>query len=191
MKNFFNRLMILTAAFAGIFLLNMLIMHIFFNTDVFNPVNRSEPEDNLTYIRLEPEETLKISLEEDNEGSLSLDDESEDFAPAMTDETGLLPENIEAISGNEDPDSTYYMTTGEVGFLENLSLLEKLEAYTLISKVGREEADRIYDMSMDGITYTEMGEIEAVLKNFLSKDEMDTLMELLEKSKQRYSMIND
>lgn len=193
MKSFGHIIKILAIAFICIFLLNMLVMHVIFDTNVFNPVSRSEPEADLSRIRFEPENTEDADIAEEEAFTESTAVVTEDYyqygiynEAALSEGQAAMPE-----SEGEEPDSTYFMTTGEVAFLENLSMLDKLEALSLISKVGREEADRIYDFAIDGITYTEMKDIEAVLARHLDKDEMAKLTNLLQKSKKQYSIANE
>lgn len=192
MKSFGNTIKIITLAFACVFILNMLIMHVFFNTDVFNPVSRDQSETDIAGLLFYPENTAD---------SDSMQEEAyPESTPAATDgyyqqenNDAAAPEkdDIQAAGEGAGPDSTFFMTTGEVGFLENLSILDKLEALSLISKVGREEADKIYDLAMDGVTYAEMKDIEAILKEYLDQEEMDKLTGLLEKNKKQYSVAGE
>ncbi|NJD03194.1 MAG: hypothetical protein FIA99_11535 [Ruminiclostridium sp.] len=188
MKSFGNIFKHLTLVFAGIFLLNMLIMHVFFGIDVFNPLNRDELETSIAEIRFNPENTPDSDAlpEEDYpEGVPAATDG--DFQEGIDDPAAPEEGDIQPSGDAAGLDSTYFMTTSEVGFLENLSLQDKLEALSLISKVGREESDRIYDLAVDGITYTEMKDIEAILSKHLDRDEMEKLAILLEKSKKQFS----
>ena len=191
MKSFGNTVKLITLAFAGIFLPNMLIMHVFFDTDVFNPVSSEGTETRIAEIRFKPGNTAGAAAVQDEEYPRSTSAAPEDVS--QEDIPDMLPEGFgdEAEAETAGPDSTFFMTTGEVSFLENLSMLDKLEALSLISKVGREEADRIYDLAADGITYSEMKDIEFILKRYLDRDEMETLTNLLNKSKKQYSEAKD
>ena len=183
---------LLTLAFVGIFLLNMLIMHVFFDTDVFNPVSRDEFDTNIAEIRFNPENTTDSDAVQEEAYPESTPAVADDYSQEDINDTAALEEHgIQAAGEAADPDSTYYMTTGEVGFLENLSMLDKIEALSLISKVGREEADRIYDLAMNGITLTEMKDIEAILIKYLDQSEMEKLTGLLEKNKKQYSIAKE
>lgn len=191
MKSFGNTVKLITLAFAGIFLLNMLIMHVFFDTNVFNPVSSEGAEPRIAEIRFNPGKTADAAAVRDEAHPRSTPTVPEDVS--QEDIPDMLPEGfgVEAEVETSGPDSTFFMTTGEVSFLENLSMLDKLEALSLISKVGREEADRIYDLAADGITYSEMKDIEVILKRYLDRDEMATLTNLLNKSKKQYSEAKD
>ena len=192
MKSYGNIVKLLTLAFVCIFLLNMLIMHVFFNTDVFNPAGREELKADITELRFDAEEITDMVAVPETAYLENTPAESEGYYQEESDNEAAQEDyNIQAAEETEGSDSTYFMTTGEVGFLENLSMLDKLEALSLISKVGREESDKIYDLAMDGITYTEMKDIGAIFKKYLDEDEMYKLTALLEKNRKQYSVAED
>lgn len=188
MKSFGNMIKLLTLAFAGMFLLNVMIMHVFFDTDVFNPVKMDDAEINAAENKLESGNSSDFHRETDSTNP--------QYASAAQDEKywedpddSIVPADSSKDTTDEADEAaaTYYMTTSEVGFLGNLSMRDKLEALGLISKVGGEEADKIYDMALDGITYSEMKDIETMLKKHLDQKEMETLTSLLDKNKEKYS----
>ncbi len=189
MKSVGNTFKLITVALACIFFLNMLIMHVFFNTDVFNPVNRELSKTSIAGFDFNSLSTPGTGVLAEDVGTEDTAAPTEDNYPKETNE-GAVPEDNGTETANEaaEPDSSYFMTTGEVGFLGNLDMLDKLEALSLIAKVGKEEADRIYDLAMDGITYAEMKQIEDILKKYLDKAEMEKLTALLKKNKKQYSV---
>lgn len=191
MRNFYKLVMTLVLMFTVMFFMNFIVMYVLFGVNVINPVDRTDLKG-----------AAKIQQEDFNAGNPSADgadgkygsdagaspDSVVDALVQSTPEpaggdTGVLGQG----AGNGGDKAAYYMTSGEVSFLENLSLKDKLEALSVISKIGREEADKIYDMASDGVTVAEMEEIRNILEKYLSKQDMDTLDGILARSKMQYA----
>lgn len=83
--------------------------------------------------------------------------------------------------GLHDPNGLY-LTESQVADLGELDIKDKLSAVAIISKVGSDESNRIYDMAMDGVTYGELQEIEKILGRYLSADEIDSIKNIIDKS---------
>jgi hypothetical protein len=122
------------------------------------------------------------------------------FAQASTSEelsAGGLPSGLnsdnpstaarDAAAGAEGDSSPWFMTQDEVECLGSLSITDKLSALSLITKIGQEDADRIYDMASDGITREEMNEIKAILGKSLSQEDLDMVYSLIEKNRDLYA----
>lgn len=191
MKSFAKLIKLLALAFAGMFILNMLIMLVFFDTNAFNPVNRDDPEISVAENHIDSGNTSDFEMYTDDvypeNASAALDASDEHYQEDDDAVTALEESSSNAADEVSGADSAYFMTSGEIGFLENLGLKDKLEALSLISKIGMKEADKIYYMALDGITYSEMEDIEAILTKYLNQKEMEILTGLFEKNKKQYS----
>ncbi len=203
MKGFRKTFTIIALAFAGMFLANMAVMNFFFSINVLHPEKAYNLESDS---KANPFKLVKAFEPVSRAGDAYQDKISENSedrgydintAPSGVSSGGTLPESTipgdirgDAGTGentlSDDP-AAYYMTTGEVGFLKNLSIAEKLEALSLISKIGKKEADSIYDMAMNGITNSEKKEIESILAKYLDPQELAALTRLLEKNREAYT----
>ena len=78
----------------------------------------------------------------------------------------------------------------EVKFFGQLKLKDKLLAMTLLSKIGTNETDNIFEMAIDGVTYEEYEEIKLKLEKKLSKSEIESLTDIIERNKMLYVKID-
>ena len=188
MRNLSRPLIILVLLFAAMFLINFVVMYVLFDINIISPIKRIGIYDNSKSAK----ELVKAKSPTINENGNNTEDDqifAEDEAMASeqaADDSGLLMQETanEADSGYE---AAYYMTSEEVGLLVDLSLSDKLEALSIISSIGKEDADKIYDMALDGVTTAEMDEIRGILEEHLSQQDMDTLNEILAKNKMLYA----
>jgi hypothetical protein len=180
MRNLSKPLINLLLLFATMFVINFVVMYVLFDINVINPVKRTGLNDSSSASK-KLVEAVNPSVNENGKsvGDDQIGDEAAESQEAAN-ENGTLRDEAE----NE---AAYYMTSDEVGFLEDLSLVDKLEALSLISKVGKEESDKIYDIASDGVTIAEMEEIKNILEKHLSQKEMDTLNGILDKNKLLYA----
>lgn len=190
MKSFGNVVKLITLVTTGLFILNMLVMSIFFNTNVLNPVK--------TIITSNGQEIVKNEQKASQYDNGAVND-TDLFEATSSESTSQSEEgeiyNVDGYAGevnnkklvqNDEGKAvdaaSYYMTTAEIGSLEDMSLAEKLEAVTIISKVNKEAADDIYDMSIDGVTYEEKEKIQTVLGKYLTSEEIQRLMNIFSKN---------
>jgi hypothetical protein len=83
--------------------------------------------------------------------------------------------------------SGYYIHPEEIESLKNLSLQDKLAVLSIISKIDRDVADRVYEMSKDGVTYHEFAEIKESVENYLEPADVEILEELFHRSREIYA----
>lgn len=187
MGNYGNSIKIIIFAFAGLILLNMAIMRVFFNTNVLNPVKSSYSQINIAEQNTGSDSSYDSWTEAGNTG---VQDDTEvlgTYYPEDPVDLSSEEDNKSSGSVKEDRSNSYYMTKSEVGFLGNLDIKDKLKALSLISKVGRKDADKIYVEASDGVTYSEMNDIKDILGKYLTQKEMEILIDLLDKNKQLYT----
>jgi hypothetical protein len=91
-----------------------------------------------------------------------------------------------AFNGNAD-ESGYFILPEEIESLKHLSLQDKLFALSVISKIDRDVKDRIYEMSKDGVTYSEFAEIRESVGNYLEPDDMESLEEIFLRNRSAYA----
>lgn len=106
------------------------------------------------------------------------------------------PENDEstdiALPGEEtgndikNPDE-YFITAREVASIEDLSLHDKLTGMAVLSKLDKDDIDKLFGIAVDGITNKEAGEIKQILEKSLSRGDIDTLVNILQKNRRAYA----
>jgi hypothetical protein len=87
-------------------------------------------------------------------------------------------------------ESGYCILPEEIESLKHLSLQDKLFALSIISKIDRDVKERIYEMSKDGVTYSEFAEIKRSVENFLVADDIESLEEIFLKNRATYAERN-
>lgn len=83
--------------------------------------------------------------------------------------------------------SGYFMTMNEVFAIENISLADKLAGLAILGKLKQGDIETVFNMSEDGITYSEFDQIKAMLSKTLNAKEIDKLNSILMKNKQLYA----
>ena len=111
----------------------------------------------------------------------SRQDYSDGAGQGYADVTGQAPPM------NSADDSGYYIYPEEIELLKQLSLQDKLAALSIISKIDRDVANRVYEMSKDGVTYHEFAEIKESVENYLEPADVEVLEELFHRSKEIYA----
>ena len=81
-----------------------------------------------------------------------------------------------------------FMTSAEVTFLNRLGLTDKLSAMRILAKLKGEEADEIYQISSDGVTFSEYADITEILENRLPASDIEKLKEILDKNRMLYAV---
>jgi hypothetical protein len=190
MKSFSNTLIFITLAAVLLFALNIFIMSVFFNVDIIHPVRETIPEyDNVLY-KNQYKDTKRMAetTVEDNDTTYDKSDNDQVMdvengaVPVDQNKSETNPQNDKTVEDPKNVDSAeYYMTTTDINSLSKLSLVDKIEALALISKISTDEADKIYDMTLDGVTYAEMKEIQSILGKYLTTDEIQELTNMLDK----------
>lgn len=174
MKKYKSSIKLLVIIFAVMFILNMTVMYSVFDINVLNP-GAFLQEDFKTAQRSDDGLLTALGAKVDDNIGLG---ENDPANPAETDQI-LQPGAFDTIAN--------YMTSDEIALLGKLSLEDKFSVMTILSKLGREEVDRIYEMSLDGITFTEFDDIKASIENMLSVSEVEALKEILDRNKMLYA----
>ena len=186
MKNFRSSFKFIFIAFISLFAVNFGVMYMFFGVNVIAPFDRlSAAEKNnakLNSAELKPYSGMNAVYEDTrNASSVAID------LPTGMDKDLSGAADADAMSGRNESLSAWYMSKDEVECFSELSLSDKLSGLSLISKIGKEDADRIYDLADDGITCAELEEIKTILNKKLTAEEMDIVDGLLEKNKELYA----
>ncbi len=182
MKKFRDSLILLTIIFSGLFLLNTGFMYAFFGINALNPVQREEAGNRTALagdIVKHAAGTGVAAAETGAEGYVASGAEGMENTGA-----GAVPDSA---TGGTNSAVTGFMTAGEVQYLGELDLRDKLAALTILSKIGSSESDRIYELAKDGVSDAEMGEIRGLLEKKLSAAEMEVLYGILDKSRRLYA----
>ncbi|MGE5613586.1 MAG: hypothetical protein ACM3XR_04205 [Bacillota bacterium] len=93
----------------------------------------------------------------------------------------------ESNKSDELDEPGYYIFPGEIEFLKNLSLKDKLFALSIISKIDPAVKDRVYEMSKDGVTYSEFAEIRKSVENYLEPADIESLEEIFLRNRTAYA----
>ena len=86
----------------------------------------------------------------------------------------------------ENPEG-FFMTCEEVASIENLSLRDKLTGLSILSRMEKDQIERICSISEGGVTFEEAGVIRQILEKYLSDSEIDTLNDILLRNKRVYA----
>lgn len=206
MKNYKVALMLLLAIFAVVFILNAVLMYAIFGINVLNPRSSlgdrriteqagedewpallsglrssagSGPEIKDTEWTVNPDEAAEL-----NEGLLQEGSAPGSGTAAAATNGGLTGSGIRA---DMHQTAAYYLTPDEVDFMGHISLEDKLAAMAILTRLGTQELDRIYNMALDGVTHEEYTTIKAALDKKLSASEEETLIRILDKNKILYA----
>lgn len=79
-------------------------------------------------------------------------------------------------------DRDIYMTGEQIRELQRTGFPDMLACMEILSKVGSEDLKLIYDRLSDGVTYSELQEMKSVLSASLAQEDLEKLIELLEKN---------
>lgn len=183
MKKFKDSLILLTIVFSALFLLNTGLMYLFFGINVLNPVQREDPAARRSPARDEAQSAANAGTEGDG---TRVEGYAVDGTSGAIDEYSIAGTD----PGTAGTDSTAdggYMTLEEVQSLGELGLQDKLAALTVLSKIGRSESDRIYELAIDGVTNAEMEEIKGLLEKKLSEADMEVLYGILDRGRKLYA----
>ena len=88
---------------------------------------------------------------------------------------------------SENRQEGLYMTSEELTFLTRIDFKDKLTALSILAKLEKEDKDKIIQISLDGVTYSEYYEIEAILKNRLTQEDIEKLRSILDKNRELYA----
>lgn len=91
----------------------------------------------------------------------------------------------EKSSSSEDGD--YFLTSKEVGLINNISLTDKLKGLTILCKVKKEDFNRLISIVNGGITLDEFDELKLIFERNLCEKDIGTLNEIMLKNKGRYA----
>lgn len=184
----------LTVILSVMFLLNMAVMRICFNINVIGATARQKVM-HLDIVRpmlpaAEDEVDGKIELIEDI-ASTSPDTTSsgQDAASVSPDDTSTGPDTMPASPDTEA--SLYAMSPGMVAALKHLSRTDKFVALSILSKMGRDEINRIFEISNDGITFDEYEELRVLVENCLKPSDMEALKEILSKNQGLFANLGE
>ena len=177
MKKCKNPFLVLLITLAVVFILNMTIMHVFFRINILNP---------------------RVLFQ--NGGGTSLKDEGVLLTPMMDtktaeNNTSLVSDPMNRSEKNMKTDqdvihaNSYYMTSEEVAFLSQMSLEDKLSAMAILTKLGVEDRNRIFEMAHDGVTIAEYDELNEFIDSKLEEYDVEALKGILHKSKMLYAQI--
>lgn len=193
MKSFGSTLKVITFGFVILFALNMLIISVFFNVNVLSPIKNIIPDDNGILYKNQQQDipdiqkmTAKETVSDDKTGTNTDSISDKGIGVNPVDDAINMQGNQQKEMHNEgqkvENPAGYYMTTAEIDSLDKLSLMDKLEAMALVSKINSKDADKIYDMALDGITFAEKKEIESILGKYLTSQDIQKLIEILGKN---------
>lgn len=176
----------LAVIFVAMFLLNMAVMRICFNINVIGAMTSQE----LMHADMVRSLLLAAINEADGKteaGHITSAFGSPNSAPVGQDNASM---SSDATSAGQDtiPTSTdteaslYAISPGTVAALQHLSLTDKFVALSILSKMGRDEINRIFEISKDGITFDEYEELRVLAENRLKPSDMEALKEILNKN---------
>lgn len=158
----------LTIIFVVMFLLNMAVMRICFNINVIGTTALQDVMDS------DMARSLLSVVEDESDGKNELIEDtasvSQGTMPASTD-----PEAV----GSDTENSLFVMSPRMVAALQHLSRTDKFVILSILSKMGREEINRIFEISNDGITLDEYEELRVLAENRLKLSDMEALKEIL------------
>lgn len=126
--------------------------------------------------------------EQDGTGTENMEDTHKAYEDGAGQDYGDGAGQVTLMTGADE--SGYYVYPEEIELLKYLSLKDKLAAISIISKIDRDIADRVYEMSKDGVTYGEFSEIKESVKNYLEPADVEVLEELFHRSKEIYTENN-
>jgi len=187
--------------FAIMFMINLAVMHIIFDINI---VSLSQIQGLLSSLKVREQAKLSdpldmVTLSESPLASSDMVTLGQSSA-AMDDKQSLQQSSTESGEGqgregvgsarvgvgdeghkNEEADaSSYYaVLPEEISFIHQLSSTDKLKAMAILSKMGRDEVNRIVDISRDGITYSELDELIESAQACLEPSDIETLKGLL------------
>lgn len=182
----------LAIIFVAMFLLNMAVMRICFNINVIGATAWQEV--------MHTDMVRSLLLAAENEADVK-SESIEDIASASPDNAPMSSENAPAGQDNTpissdttstgpdtmptSPDteaSLYAVSPVTVAALQHLSRTDKFVALTILSKMGRDEINRIFEISKDGITFDEYEELRVLAENRLKPSDIEALKEILSKN---------
>lgn len=175
MKKYKSSIKLLVIIFAVMFILNMTVMYSVFDINVLN--SGAFLQEDLKTAQRGDDGLLTAAPGAKVDDNIGLG-ESEPANPAEADQM-LQPGAFNT--------AAYYVTSDEIALLGKLSLEDKFSVMTILSKLGREEVNRIYEMSLDGITFAEFADIKASVENMLSLPDAEALKEILDRNKMLYA----
>ena len=155
----------------AVFLLNMAVMYVFFD---------------INFLKLQELSRGRVKSEQRDSGEpagsgVKANEKIESQKDSQTKQvvTGEItePDNLEG----------YFVSPGEIAFMKNLGLEDKLLAMNIASKLGSEEVKRIYGMALDGITAEEYAELMANVEGKLAISDIEAIEELLSRNKMLYA----
>lgn len=86
------------------------------------------------------------------------------------------------VSGTDSEDKRVYLTGEQVKSLEKIDIADKFAAVAILSKVDGKETDNIIKMAEDGVTYSELQQIEKLLQKYLTAAEIEDLKGIIERN---------
>lgn len=161
---------LLLTIIAALFVLNFLVMYIFFNVNVLRygfSLNSGRNAALKNDIGFTEKSTADFSGTDDPYEASIMNGDCQ--------ANGAASEYPEGQNGSNG----YFMTQDEITSLKYLSLDNKLAAMVILAKLGMDNADRIYEMSSDGVTIEEFEEIKAIVESELSESDIKTIEKIL------------
>jgi hypothetical protein len=111
---------------------------------------------------------------------------NENKNPESTEENSQ-PIGSAADKGSSGSRDDYFMTFSEVNSIENINMQDKLLGLSIISKIKKDDLQKIYKLSDGGITIDELKELKKILDRNLCKSDIEKLDDLLMKNKKLFA----
>ncbi len=92
-----------------------------------------------------------------------------------------MPNGEEGVENSGEKE--LFLTVSEIKSLKSISLADKLKVMTIISKIDKSSIERICHIAGDGITYSEMEEIYAILRKSLKPEHIDELKNIIDRNR--------
>lgn len=156
----FKVIPLLALIFTVMFALNGAVMYLLFKINVLDPnvLLKNPPDKDRSYTETEPT------------------DEGRDVRrdPGQSNPVGRSRSETAA-------------RVNEISPVGNLSLKDKLKALAILTKINPGDIERIYDMSKDGVTDSEIREITEIVADCLDPSDVEALSEIFYSSNKLYA----
>lgn len=182
-----NHFALLCTVLAAMFLLNTALMYVLFDINLLHlqELLRESTESDRTGLTVGTAARPDIEPKADTgpeDGGIPAESctradansELQEDNQANNTTTGRIPET--------DDSSGYFLTREDVAALNDLGLTDRLLALNIVSRLGMEEAKKIYEMSLDGVTLEEYDEVKKSVEGKLKESDIKAMENLLNRS---------
>lgn len=121
----------------------------------------------------------KVDFDDENTQDMTIVNTENDTYTNQSSGRAVGETDINVKEAGED----YFLTVENLKALSKINFMDKLKALNIVRKVRKEDLDRIICITRRGITYSEKGTVEDILKRSLSRKDIDKLQGILDKSK--------